>query len=57
MNSNFQIKVTLQEANDIKEALEDKRAALMGARRSWEDRPELGHQAGRIETILKRDFS
>lgn len=55
-NSNFNIKVTLQEANDIKDALEERLEGLVRRRTRWEEEPQLAHQAGRIETMLRRDF-
>lgn len=54
--ANFSLKISLDEANDVREALQEKLdKAMERPAAEWTDDERA--QAGRIETLLRRDFS
>jgi len=54
-NANFTIKVTLDEANDIRQALREK-LGRVAAQPIAEMTEEQRFEASRIGTLLRRDF-
>jgi hypothetical protein len=53
INKNFTIKIDLDEANDIRDALQNALNDLLMLPNRTVDQ---NHRAGRIETMLRRDF-
>jgi hypothetical protein len=58
INRNFSVKYDLTEANAVKRALADRLAFLLREIEdaSANDLEELRHEAGVIQTVLRRDF-
>lgn len=54
-NSNFTLKLTLDEANDMRHALRERLDKIMATPMA-DLAEEQREEAGRIETMLRRDF-